>query len=103
MVDRRFDRARYDAERVVAQFSVHLREQVDLDVLGNDLLGVVNRVLAPAHVTLWFSQEVPPGGNAEQDAFSTPEIPALPRSLAVPVGVIAKSTRDNASHALLPA
>jgi hypothetical protein len=64
MVDRRFDRARYDAERVVAQFSVQLREQVDLDVLGNDLRGVVNRVLAPAHVTLWLSQEVPPGGNA---------------------------------------
>ena len=33
-VDRRFDRARYDAERVVAQFSVQLRDQVDLDVLG---------------------------------------------------------------------
>ena len=47
MVDRRFDRARYDAERVVAQFSVQLREQVD-----HDLLGVVNHVLAPAHVTL---------------------------------------------------
>ncbi|MGH3255814.1 MAG: hypothetical protein ACRDOU_10475 [Streptosporangiaceae bacterium] len=86
MVDRRFDRARYDAERVVTQFSVHLREQVDLDVLGNDLLGVVNHVLAPAHVTLWLSREVPPGGNAEQDTVSTPEIPALPRSLAVPVG-----------------
>jgi hypothetical protein len=83
MVDRRFDRARYDAERVVAQFSVQLREQVDLDLLGNDLLGVVNHVLAPAHVTLWLSQEAPPGGNAGQDTFGTPEIPALPRSLAV--------------------
>ena len=39
MVDQRFDRARYDAERVVAQFSVQLRDQVDLDVLGEDLRG----------------------------------------------------------------
>jgi hypothetical protein len=55
VVDRRFDRARYDAERVVAQFSVQLREQVDLDVLGTDLLGVVNHVLAPEHLALWLN------------------------------------------------
>ena len=57
-VDRRFDRARYDAERVVARFSDQLREQVDLDVLGADLLGVVNQVLAPAHLTLWLGGTV---------------------------------------------
>jgi len=56
VVDRRFDRARYDAERVVAQFSVPLREQVDLDVLGADLLGVVNRALAPEHMALWLNE-----------------------------------------------
>ncbi|HJY72009.1 MAG TPA: hypothetical protein VJ347_09540, partial [Streptosporangiaceae bacterium] len=58
VVDRRFDRARYDAERVVAQFSVQLREQVDLDVLGGDLLGVVHRVLAPEHLALWLNDPV---------------------------------------------
>jgi hypothetical protein len=57
-VAKRFDRARYDAERVVAQFSVQLREEVDLDVLGADLLGVVNGVLTPAHLTLWLSGTV---------------------------------------------
>jgi hypothetical protein len=64
VVDRRFDRARYDAERVVAQFSVQLREQVDLDVLGGDLLGVVHRVLAPEHLALWLNDPVEraPGG-----------------------------------------
>ena len=56
LVDRRFDRARYDAERVVAQFSVQLREQVDLDVLGASLLGVVNRALAPEHMALWLNE-----------------------------------------------
>jgi hypothetical protein len=54
MVDQRFDRARYSAERVVAQFSVQVRTEVDLDVLGADLLGVVDQVLAPAHLGLWL-------------------------------------------------
>jgi hypothetical protein len=56
-VDRRFDRARYDAERVVAGFSERLREQVDLDVLGADLIGVVQHVLAPEHVSLWLRDQ----------------------------------------------
>ena len=60
-VDRRFDRARYDAERVVTQFSVHLRDQVDLDVLGDGLLGVVDEVLAPAHMSLWLREPGPFG------------------------------------------
>jgi hypothetical protein len=72
-VDRRFNRARYDAERVVTQFSVQLREQVDLDVLGNDLLGVVNQVLAPAHLALWLSDTIPPDGNGDGAHSSTPE------------------------------
>ena len=59
-VDRRFDRARYDAERVVTEFSERLREEVDLDVLGADLRGVVQQVLAPAHLSLWLRD--PPGG-----------------------------------------
>lgn len=60
-VDRRFDRTRYDAERVVAQFSVQLRDQVDLDVLGDGLLGVVDEVLAPAHMSLWLREPGPFG------------------------------------------
>lgn len=62
-VDRRFDRARYDVDRVVAQFSVQLREQVDLDVLGADLLDVVQQVLDPAHLGLWLYERV--GSSAE--------------------------------------
>jgi hypothetical protein len=56
LVDRRFDRARYNAERVVTQFSVQLRDQVDIDVLGEGLLGVVDQVLAPAHLSLWLRE-----------------------------------------------
>jgi hypothetical protein len=60
-VDRRFDRARYDAERVVTQFSDQLRGQVDLDVLGDGLLGVVDHVLAPAHMSRWLREPGPFG------------------------------------------
>jgi hypothetical protein len=60
-VDRRFERARYDAERVVTQFSVQLRDQVDIDVLGEGLLGVVDQVLAPAHLSLWLREPGPFG------------------------------------------
>ena len=54
-VDRRFDRARYDAERVVAQFAASLRDEVDLDVLAAGLLGVVDQVLAPERMGLWLA------------------------------------------------
>lgn len=67
VVDRRFDRARYDTERVVAQFSVQLREQVDLDVLGADLLGVVHHVLAPEHLALWLNDPVEPAAAGVPD------------------------------------
>jgi hypothetical protein len=63
VVDRRFDRARYDAERVVEQFSLQLREEVDLDVLGADLLGVVHHVLAPTHLGVWLSEAVDPAAD----------------------------------------
>jgi hypothetical protein len=80
VVDRRFDRARYDAERVVAQFSVQLREQVDLDVLGADLLSVVNHVLAPEHLALWLNDTVSPtAGPAAPAVPGQPDQPAEPR------------------------
>ena len=74
VVDRRFDRARYDAERVVAQFSVQLREQVDLDVLGADLLGLVHHVLAPEHLALWLNDSVEPAAATDgPGSDQTPE------------------------------
>jgi steroid 5-alpha reductase family enzyme len=47
---------------VVTQFSERLREQVDLDVLGADLLGVVEQVLAPVNLSLWLRD---PAGERE--------------------------------------
>ena len=58
LVDRRFNRARYDAEQTVAAFAARLKEAADLDSVRDDLAGVVHRTLEPAHVSLWVS---PPG------------------------------------------
>jgi hypothetical protein len=55
-VDRRFNRARYDADQTVAAFAVRLKDAVDLDTVQDDLAEVVQRVLEPAHLTLWVSE-----------------------------------------------
>jgi hypothetical protein len=54
VVDRRFDRSRYDAERIVSAFSAHLRDDVDLESLEADVRNVVGRTVAPASVGLWM-------------------------------------------------
>jgi hypothetical protein len=55
-VDRRFNRARYDADTTVALFAAHLKDAVDLDSVQDDLASVVQRALEPAHVSVWISQ-----------------------------------------------
>ena len=55
-VDRRFNRARYDAEATVAAFAARLKDAVDLDAVRDDLTGVVHRALEPAHVSVWISR-----------------------------------------------
>jgi hypothetical protein len=55
-VDRRFNRARYDADQTVAAFAARLKDAVDLDSVRGDLAGVVHQALEPAHVSVWTSQ-----------------------------------------------
>jgi hypothetical protein len=54
LVDRRFNRARYDADRMVAAFAASLKDAVDLDVVRTDLAGTVRAALEPAHVSVWI-------------------------------------------------
>jgi len=61
VVDRRFNRARYDAERTVTAFTTQLRDEVDLRNLSGDVLQVVAQTVAPATVALWLRRsEVEP-------------------------------------------
>jgi hypothetical protein len=56
-VDRRFNRARYDAEHTVMVFASRLMDAVDLDTVRDDLAGVVANALEPAHVSVWSKQD----------------------------------------------
>jgi hypothetical protein len=56
LVDRHFNRARYDAELTVTAFAARLMDAVDLDTVRDDLAGVVNHALEPAHVSVWSRQ-----------------------------------------------
>ena len=53
-VDRRFNRARYDAERMVAAFAARLQEAVDPDSVRADLTGVIQTALTPNHISVWI-------------------------------------------------
>lgn len=53
-VDRRFNRARYDADRTVEAFRTRLRDEVDLDSVRGELLGVVRDTLQPQSAGVWL-------------------------------------------------
>ena len=55
-VDRRFNRARYDAGQTVAAFAGRLKDAVALDAVCDDLASVVHQALEPAHVSVWISR-----------------------------------------------
>jgi len=55
-VDRRFNRARYDADRTAAAFAARLKDEVDLDAVKVDLAGLVHQALEPAHVSVWINE-----------------------------------------------
>jgi hypothetical protein len=54
-VDRRFNRARYDADQMVTAFAARLKDAADLDAVQADLASVVQRALEPAHLSLWVN------------------------------------------------
>jgi hypothetical protein len=53
LVDRRFNRARYDAEATVAAFGARLRDAVDVETVLAELASTASRSLEPTHVTVW--------------------------------------------------
>jgi hypothetical protein len=63
LVDRRFNRPRYDAARSVEGFATRLRHQVDLDALHGELLAVVDQTMQPTRAWLWLRAQ--PGGDGK--------------------------------------
>jgi hypothetical protein len=72
VVDRRFNRRKYDAAKTVEAFSARLRNQVDLDTLSAELLVVVDQTMQPTNTSLWLR---PAAATSEQAA------PARPRQV----------------------
>ena len=58
LVDRRFNRARYDTDTIVAAFTLRLRDAVDLDTVRHELLAAVDGAVQPAYPSVWIR---PPG------------------------------------------
>jgi hypothetical protein len=71
-VDRRFNRARYDADAMVAAFAARLKDAVDLDTVRGDLASVVQAALEPAHLSVWTSQ---PGWSSRTPLTRPGDIP----------------------------
>jgi hypothetical protein len=60
-VDRRFNRRRHDATRVIEEFGARLRDQVDLDTLTGELLAVTTQTMQPTRASLWLRPPAGPG------------------------------------------
>ncbi len=54
VIDRRFFRKKYDAQKVLAQFSLTARDETDMDLLTNELMNVIQETMQPEQVSLWL-------------------------------------------------
>ena len=56
VVDRRFNRARYNADQIVAAFAARLQDAVELGTVRDELASTVHAALEPAHLSVWIKE-----------------------------------------------
>lgn len=75
VIDRRFFRKKYDAEKVLNQFAAAARDETDLDALTAELVRVIQETMQPAHVSIWL-----------KPVKRAPTIDGTPTTTALPAG-----------------
>jgi hypothetical protein len=71
VVDRRFNRRKYNTTKTIEAFSTRLRDQVDLDTLSSELLAVVDQTMQPTRVSVWLRRS-PPGASGTAPSRARP-------------------------------
>jgi len=72
VIDRRFNRTRYDAEKTLAAFAATARDETDLDALLSELVRVIQETMEPEHVSVWLRPAQFPRPKGEGSEFPRP-------------------------------
>jgi hypothetical protein len=69
IIDRRFNRTRYDAEKTIEAFAATVRNETDLDALTAELLRVIQETMEPASLSIWLRDPADEGRNGDKVQF----------------------------------